>query len=74
MGREFGFRPPFETENAIELGGDRIVAFDWRTKLAQLEGAYAETTIRGYAYDFAAFERKRPLAPIAGVVDERADL
>lgn len=56
MGLEYGFHPPVTTENPVEAIGDPVVPADWRVKLARLEGAYAETTIRGYACDFAAFE------------------
>lgn len=45
------------TANAVEAAVVPPVVPDWRAKLARLEGAYAETTIRGYGSDFAAFER-----------------
>lgn len=45
------------TENEVEGRADPTVSPDWRAKLARLEGAYAETTIRGYGADFAAFQR-----------------
>jgi site-specific recombinase XerD len=45
------------TANPVEVAVFSPVVLDWRAKLARLEGAYAETTIRGYGSDFAAFER-----------------